>query len=163
MEKKLQLEPLDKNSLTLVTTWLNKKWLDNPIKRMRAVLELSEWLEGIDEAEARAYIVLDGQKQIGCILFDKINWITGHSWLHIIHDAQDLGGVIEAAKARALALNLNKISTEVLAGATPQTTAFEAAGFKVEVRKRQAHFSKGAYRTVLEMAWFVGSDERTSD
>lgn len=139
--------------------WMNKQWLERPHKKIRARLELLEWLDSINNSNIRAYMVTQGQKQLGAAILDKIDWIARHAWMYIIHDDEDFETIVSAALKQAAELNLKKVSIDVLLEQTSQVDILERLGFKIEVRKRQFLLRRGNYKTILEMAKFVGSHE----
>jgi len=109
----------------------------------------------------RAHIVRNNKAPVAVVLLKNINWVNRHVWLEIMSDSESGldEDITRAAIQEVRRLNLRKVSTDViLADHSTRISALEENGFKIEVRKRQGHFAKGVFKTVLEMALFLGTD-----
>lgn len=159
---RIYLSPRNSEDAEIFTKWLNDFETTDYIGRSGMLVTLDgekKYLEENSSPEAVFVIVtLDGDKMIGTVGLESINWINRTATLGIFigdKEYRDKGFGTEAIRMILeygfKYMNLHNIKLDLMGFNTRALKCYEKCGFKEIGRRREAEFLNGKYYDQISM------------
>ena len=159
--KNVALKPIEEEHVSLLVKWGNAKGLvrNRFSKRKTCTTEQKEIVNSSGEnKDFYSFVIVHSSSPKGlCEIYD-LDWVNRSCKVNLYFEDR-AESVTECGDSAILAvlwftydtLGMNKVSSDVLSDDVVMSGLYKKHNFKSEVRKRQHSFSKGQYKTVIEM------------